>query len=463
MSKFVSGVRNQKLIVNSTGINVQDAAFRVLAGDGSAALPSIAFTGDPNTGIYRLGPDNLAIALGGAKYIDFSTTIAGFATKVQAIVGSAQTPTYSFAAAPSTGTYLKIESNIATQVDGLRSIESINKKVNKGLVLDFSNDDAPLNNNSKLSINFGVLYPLSRVIGVTDATGRTVSAAVYMGQDNQTKTASNAWSNWSSVDILNMRFTTMRFGDGGTQCFFHIADNFTNSSSLYNNYIEVCAVGDKIKVVIAINDVVRIERMTTNDVISTTGWTDVEIVLGSGGNNILINGASTPVTDIIGTNSTTSTVTNFTNRFHPSSLWFGLCTGVSSSTTELFDYYLANLYIQETASNSNYVVTRFSNGNNAHHVEITPDAIELGAGIKFNIGTTGPSDIVGTATLSSGTATVLTTKITTNSKVFITRNTISGSLGFLSAPSAFIVAGTSFVINSSSGSDNSTVNWFIIN
>jgi hypothetical protein len=81
---------------------------------------------------------------------------------------------------------------------------------------------------------------------------------------------------------------------------------------------------------------------------------------------------------------------------------------------------------------------------------------------KLNVNT-GANATTGTATLASGTVTVSTNLVTASSKIFVTYNTPSGTQGFLSTPTGSIVAATSFVINSSSASDNSTVNWWIIN
>lgn len=67
----------------------------------------------------------------------------------------------------------------------------------------------------------------------------------------------------------------------------------------------------------------------------------------------------------------------------------------------------------------------------------------------------------GTATLSSGTVTVTTDKIKTGYKIYVSVNTPSGTQGFLSAPTGSIVNETEFVINSTSATDDSTVNWWI--
>jgi hypothetical protein len=69
----------------------------------------------------------------------------------------------------------------------------------------------------------------------------------------------------------------------------------------------------------------------------------------------------------------------------------------------------------------------------------------------------------GVATLASGTVTITTSAVKTGSIIMVVHNTASGTQGILSVPSGFITTGTSFVINSSNNSDNSTVNWWIIN
>lgn len=84
--------------------------------------------------------------------------------------------------------------------------------------------------------------------------------------------------------------------------------------------------------------------------------------------------------------------------------------------------------------------------------------------------TTGAAGCTGTATLSSGTATVSTTCVKTGDLVFLSLNTPGGTLGANhSAPVASITDATSFVINAvdSSGSvvttDTSTINWWVVN
>jgi hypothetical protein len=82
------------------------------------------------------------------------------------------------------------------------------------------------------------------------------------------------------------------------------------------------------------------------------------------------------------------------------------------------------------------------------------------AGNKITIAT-GSNASIGTATLVGGTVTVATTAALTASKIFVTVVTPGGTQGFLSVPT--IVNATSFDITSTSGTETSTVNWWIVN
>lgn len=84
----------------------------------------------------------------------------------------------------------------------------------------------------------------------------------------------------------------------------------------------------------------------------------------------------------------------------------------------------------------------------------------VNAGNKIKIAT-GSNASVGTATLAAGTVTVNTTAVSSSSKIFVTVVSPSGTQGFLSVPT--ITDATSFVINSTSATETSTVNWWIVN
>lgn len=127
--------------------------------------------------------------------------------------------------------------------------------------------------------------------------------------------------------------------------------------------------------------------------------------------------------------------------------------------------------IELTSASTNGIVYQATNAAGAHTFQtnavsrfsVSNSGISLPAiGSKISIAT-GSNASIGTATLVAGTVTVNTTAVTSSSKIFLTVDTPGGTQGFLSAPTASIVNATSFVINSSSGSETSTVNWWIIN
>ncbi len=66
-----AGISITGTITASTTLN---AGTLVLAGNGAVGAPSFSFTSDTNTGIYRIGADNFALACNGAKVVDVLTT-----------------------------------------------------------------------------------------------------------------------------------------------------------------------------------------------------------------------------------------------------------------------------------------------------------------------------------------------------------------------------------------------------
>jgi hypothetical protein len=64
---------------NPITVGVTSLAFAtttaVLASNGTVSAPGIAFSSDPDTGIYRIGADNIGIAVGGVKAIDIGVSV----------------------------------------------------------------------------------------------------------------------------------------------------------------------------------------------------------------------------------------------------------------------------------------------------------------------------------------------------------------------------------------------------
>jgi len=75
---FKSHTGTTKLTLDATGTTT--FAGSILAAAGSAASPSISFSGDTNTGLYSVGADSLGIAVNGTNAVTVTTTGVGIGT-----------------------------------------------------------------------------------------------------------------------------------------------------------------------------------------------------------------------------------------------------------------------------------------------------------------------------------------------------------------------------------------------
>jgi len=159
----------------------------------------------------------------------------------------------------------------------------------------------------------------------------------------------------------------------------------------------------------------------TTTVTAGTGITATTGNIAASAGNVSASGTVTGGTGVVATTGNVSATAGAVNA------------GTSMTAT------LGNI----TATNGNLVMGTLGN------------KLVIPAGTNASIGTS--------VAMTTGSVTISTTAVTAASKIFLTRNTVGGTLGNLSVPSASIVANTSFVINSDSGTDTSTVNWLIIN
>src|SRR3990167_570725 len=62
-------------LTNSVSVDGQSTlAGQLKAASGTVSAPGVTFGSDTNSGIYRIGSDNLGMSLGGSKVVDYATT-----------------------------------------------------------------------------------------------------------------------------------------------------------------------------------------------------------------------------------------------------------------------------------------------------------------------------------------------------------------------------------------------------
>ncbi len=102
-------------------------------------------------------------------------------------------------------------------------------------------------------------------------------------------------------------------------------------------------------------------------------------------------------------------------------------------------------------------ITFINNSNIAGTLTINNSSRFASSGLKIVEGT---NAVMGIATLVAGIVIVNTTKVTANSRIFLTHQNNSGTPGFVSVIAR--VVGTSFTITSSNAADTSNIAWQII-
>jgi hypothetical protein len=117
----LSGGTETGAVVFSAGLT---SSTPILASNGTALLPALSFSGDPNTGIYNISSDNMGIATGGTLRWNVSTTNVTSTLAFLGQNGTSSLPSYSFASDSALGVY-RISSNTLGIAAGGSQIASI--------------------------------------------------------------------------------------------------------------------------------------------------------------------------------------------------------------------------------------------------------------------------------------------------------------------------------------------------
>ena len=105
--------------LSRSGKGGMTATFKIA--DGEAAAPGIAFTGDTNTGLYRIGADNVGLSVGGTKVLDASATAVASAQPVKLPDGTAAAPALTFTSDPNSGLYSAGADQVGIAVNGVNA------------------------------------------------------------------------------------------------------------------------------------------------------------------------------------------------------------------------------------------------------------------------------------------------------------------------------------------------------
>jgi hypothetical protein len=88
--------------------------------NGTVAAPSLTFGSDPDTGLYRIGANNPGLAAGGTKIQEWATTTSTLTVPLLGAVGAVGAPGYAFEGDTNTGIYRIGANNPAIAADGAK-------------------------------------------------------------------------------------------------------------------------------------------------------------------------------------------------------------------------------------------------------------------------------------------------------------------------------------------------------
>ena len=94
-----------------------------LNGNGSAGAPSYSFSGDPNTGMYNFGADQLGFTTGGVLKQLITTTYNYSGLPYQGVSGTVGAPQYSFNGDTTTGIYRIAAGNVGVATSGVLRLD----------------------------------------------------------------------------------------------------------------------------------------------------------------------------------------------------------------------------------------------------------------------------------------------------------------------------------------------------
>jgi hypothetical protein len=86
--------------------------------DGSAASPSVSFESDPDTGVFRIGTDQLGFATTGIQRLNIATLAIVSSLPFRGVNGSTAAPTFSFSSDSNTGIFLSTPAGVSISANG---------------------------------------------------------------------------------------------------------------------------------------------------------------------------------------------------------------------------------------------------------------------------------------------------------------------------------------------------------
>ena len=483
-----------RMTIASTGITVSG---QILPSAGTVSLPSHSFSGDADTGLYSVSANVMGTATNGALRADVGNTLANYYTGFNISPTAVATPVATdraLSVRPANHTaltasteYISLAVNGATQQFATGSLATeryaailaptfsfvgastiTNAATFAILGAPVAGTNATITNSYSFWVGSGKSQ-FDGTIGLsdtTDSTSTTTGSFTSLGglSYGATKTMYGGGINLATTALIAQE---VGIGPGGTTAGTALnvtyTPNMTGATQAAIQATPIYPVGVTTARGISVTDHVQDVAGTIPSLVGI----NVSPSVKDGGGAATVTragsvmarqqtiGGTANIGYAYGTTTGLPTVTGTYCWYNDSADTESHGTGQNSfpGTTDATNTTTGTL---TTAGGISYGSTKSLYGGAANFASnVTLSTAGSGVLVKE-----GSNATMGTAVLVGGTVVVSTTKVTANSRIFLTVQTSGGTVGseYISARTA----ATSFTITSTSGSDTSTVAWFIV-
>lgn len=206
--------------------------------DGTVGLPGMAFLSDPDNGFYRIGANNWGASAAGAKILDFSATGLGVVGTVLNGNGTVSLPAFSFTSDPDSGVYRIGANNLGVAVNAAKVLDiGTGGLAVTGATSTTTTDTAAsfIPSGSSVPTN-GMYLPAANTLGwAVNSTGEVQLTATALSpitsDGNALGTTSLMWAdlflasggviNWNAGDITITHAINAVVPDGSTGLIFN--------------------------------------------------------------------------------------------------------------------------------------------------------------------------------------------------------------------------------------------------
>ncbi len=194
--------------------------------NGTAALPAFTFTADPDTGIYRVGANNLGISTGGALRWDVSTTAVTSTLPLLGPTGTSAAPAYAFSSNAAVGMYLDTtELGFCPPGAGTWRLKIADQTITSSIVFNGPNGtDATPTFSFYLDPDTGMHRSAADNLAFTTGGGRRAtmnsssitSTVVFLGPNGTAATPAFSFAGDQDTGMHVSAANTLSFDAGGT-------------------------------------------------------------------------------------------------------------------------------------------------------------------------------------------------------------------------------------------------------